>query len=39
MGSVADELDTSRTPAPPTPTVIHEGMPTQLPDIDPAETA
>ncbi|UDY24872.1 pyruvate dehydrogenase (acetyl-transferring), homodimeric type [Nocardioides sp. Kera G14] len=28
----------STTPAQPTPTVIHEGLPTQLPDIDPDET-
>jgi len=30
--------DSSRATTPPTPAVIHEGLPTQLPDIDPDET-
>ena len=30
--------DSSRASTPPTPAVIHEGLPTQLPDIDPDET-
>ncbi len=31
--------DSSRASTPPTPAVIHEGLPTQLPDIDPDETS
>ncbi|MCW2786752.1 MAG: pyruvate dehydrogenase [Marmoricola sp.] len=33
-----DENTTSDRPAPAAPPVIHEGLPTQLPDIDPDET-
>ncbi|WP_110239999.1 pyruvate dehydrogenase (acetyl-transferring), homodimeric type [Nocardioides gilvus] len=35
MGSVTDQTQPER---PPIPSVIHEGLPTQLPDIDPEET-
>ena len=31
--------DSSRASTPSTPAVIHEGLPTQLPDIDPDETS
>jgi pyruvate dehydrogenase E1 component len=36
---VSDDTTTRSADAPSVPSVIHEGLPTQLPDIDPEETA
>ena len=36
---MSDDTTTRSAAAPSVPSVIHEGLPTQLPDIDPEETS